>query len=116
LGILDRIRRAPEPALRGFQDRVFADDIWSDYNAVATARERWAEVVDSWAVDAIIAKKRAWMLIPELRRHEAWEVFYEDDGGVIFVRASHSTTDAATKPDRAASRIAASRFPTPSLP
>ena len=61
--------------------------IWEDYDQVAFSGAGWREALEKWDVDAIVAKKKDWDLIPFLRDDPAWSVAYEDDDGVVFVPA-----------------------------
>jgi hypothetical protein len=61
--------------------------IWEDYDQVAFSGAGWREALEKWDVDAIVAKKKDWDLIPFLRDDPAWRVAYEDDDGVVFVPA-----------------------------
>ncbi len=61
--------------------------IWEDYDQVAFSGAGWRDALAKWDVDAIVAKKKDWDLIPFLRDDPGWTVAYEDDDGVVFVRA-----------------------------
>lgn len=77
-------------------DPVFVDTridiiplhIWKDYGKVAFGRPGWRDVLEHWHVDAIVADKKTWTSLPELRNDPAWRVAFEDKEGVLFVRAS----------------------------
>ena len=61
-------------------------DIWKDYGQLGFAGARWREVLQKYNVQAILADKSSWDLIPTLRADPDWHVAYEDDDGVLFVR------------------------------
>lgn len=65
---------------------LFPERVWLDYGQVAFAGARWQEVLDRWEPDAIVAEA-GWDLLPFLRDDPGWRVAYEDDDGVLFVRA-----------------------------
>jgi len=65
---------------------IFPREIWEDYSEVAFAGAGWQRVLARWQPDAIAAEDE-WELIPYLRDDPAWRVAYEDDDGVLFVRA-----------------------------
>jgi hypothetical protein len=64
------------------------EDIWDDYGQLGFSGARWRGVLDRWGVQAILAKADDWDLIPILRRDPGWRVDYEDEDGVLFVRAA----------------------------
>ncbi len=65
---------------------LFPERVWLDYGQVAFAGARWREVLDRWEPDAIVAEAD-WDLLPFLRDDPGWRVAYEDDDGVLLVRA-----------------------------
>jgi hypothetical protein len=66
---------------------IVPKSVWEDYDQVAFSGAGWREVLAKWNVQAIVAKKKDWDLIPFLRSDPGWTVAYEDDDGVVFVRA-----------------------------
>ena len=67
---------------------IVPQDVWDDYDAVAFAGAEWREALERREVEAILAKKESWPLIPFLRDDEAWRVTYEDDEAVLFRRVT----------------------------
>lgn len=76
------------PEVKVFVDsriELYPEAVWLDYGQVAFAGARWAEVLDRWRPDAIVAATE-WDLLAKLRRNPAWRISYEDEDGVLFVR------------------------------
>ena len=67
---------------------IVPQDVWDDYDAVAFAGAEWREALERRDVEAILAKKESWPLIPFLRSDEGWRVTYEDDEAVLFTKVS----------------------------
>jgi hypothetical protein len=67
---------------------IVPQDVWDDYDAVAFAGAEWREALERRDVEAILAKKESWPLIPFLRNDEGWRVTYEDDEAVLFTKVS----------------------------
>jgi hypothetical protein len=65
---------------------IIPPDVWEDYGEVAWAHANWKAVLDEWNVEAIVANKDRWDLIPLLREDENWRAAYEDSDGVLFIR------------------------------
>lgn len=98
---------------------LYPRDVWDAYREVGFSGARWREALEDFGVEAIVADADDWDLIPILRDDPAWRVAYEDEEGVLFVRArggDYSLDPTVTRPERAAVRIAARRLPTPSFP
>jgi hypothetical protein len=64
---------------------IYPEAIWDDYGQVAFAGAGWREVLERWQPDAIVAEA-GWELIPYLKDEPGWEIAYEDEDGVLFVR------------------------------
>ena len=65
---------------------LFSTEVWHAYGQVAFSGAGWLQALDGWEVQAIVADAR-WDLIPFLRDDPEWKVAYEDEDGVLFVRA-----------------------------
>jgi hypothetical protein len=62
-------------------------DVWRDYLEVINLRSGWAEVLDRYAITTVVVDKfRDGALIARLRLNESWELTFEDELAVIFVR------------------------------
>jgi hypothetical protein len=61
--------------------------VWEDYGQLRGPGSDWRAVLDRWGIQAVVADKRDWRLIPLLGSDPDWRVGYEDEDGVLFVRA-----------------------------
>jgi hypothetical protein len=67
---------------------VFPDEVWDQYVDVSTGQDGWQSILDRWRIRVVVAdRERQGPLIPLLRRDPGWTQIYEDDEGMIFVRA-----------------------------
>jgi len=65
---------------------IFSASVWEDYSEVAFAGAGWAEALDRWHVEAIVASKD-WELLPRLEDDPGWRVVYQDEDGALLLRA-----------------------------
>lgn len=65
---------------------LYPEDVWDDYEAVIDGRADWPNIADRWRAEVIVAK-RSWEAVPFLRVHPSWRLVFENDDGLIFVRA-----------------------------
>lgn len=67
---------------------LFHRRIWEQYLAVSTAREGWQEILNRWRITGVAADRGQQAdLIPWIRRDPSWQLVYEGDEGLVFVRA-----------------------------
>ncbi|MGH2660281.1 MAG: hypothetical protein ACRDHS_11600 [Actinomycetota bacterium] len=106
------------PVIVDSRIEVVPTSVWSNYNAVSRGSEGWQAILDSWHVDvAVLARDQQHYLIPRMKADPGWRLVYEDAEGLIFARdGRYSCTSTDTRPAFAATRMAATRVPTPSLP
>lgn len=64
---------------------IVPKEIWHDYGQVGFSGAEWADVLDRWDVEAIVAEAE-WDLLPILEDDPGWRVVYQDDEGALFVR------------------------------
>jgi hypothetical protein len=77
------------PELPVFVDsriEIFGAATWDDYADVAFAGAGWSETLERYDVEAIVAIS-TWDILPYLREDPGWVISYEDDEGLLFVRA-----------------------------
>jgi hypothetical protein len=74
---------------------IVPQDVWDDYDAVAFAGAQWRQALERRNVEAILAKKESWPLIPFLRADTGWRVTYEDDEAILFSKVTAATGNAA---------------------
>jgi hypothetical protein len=66
---------------------LYPRSVWEDYGQLRGPGSDWRAVLDRWGIQAVVADARDWRLIPLLRSDPDWRVGYEDEDGVLFVRA-----------------------------
>ena len=105
------------PVLVDSRIEVVPTSVWWKYYAVSRGSEGWQAILDSWHVDvAVLARDQQMHLIPRMKADPGWRLVYEDAEGLIFARdGRYSGTPTETRPAFAATRIAATRLPTPSF-
>lgn len=62
-------------------------DIWKHYLAVINVSAGWDDLLDLYGVNAVVVDKRdRQSLITRMKEHEKWQLSYEDNTAVVFVR------------------------------
>jgi hypothetical protein len=75
------------PALVDSRFELMPEGVWSDYEAVSSARADWKEILDRWDIRvAVLAPDQQEELIPVMRADPDWKLVYEDADGLIFTR------------------------------
>jgi hypothetical protein len=77
------------PSIPVFVDsriELFPDEVWDAYDQIAFDGAGWAEALDAYDVEAIVASAD-WDLLPRLEDDPGWRVVAEDDDGAVLVRA-----------------------------
>jgi len=64
---------------------LYRAEVWDAYGSVAFAGAGWAEALDEWDVEAIVAEAD-WELLPRLRQDPGWRVVAEDQDGALLIR------------------------------
>lgn len=59
--------------------------VWDAYDQIAFAGDGWAEALEAWDIEAIVAEAD-WALLPRLRDDPGWRVVVEDEDGTVLVR------------------------------
>jgi hypothetical protein len=68
---------------------VYPAPVWQEYSDVSSGREGWQRILDRWNVRAVaVAPAQQEELIPLLRVDPGWRLAYEDDDGLVFLRAA----------------------------
>ncbi len=78
------------PQMRTFVDariELFPPAVWDDYATIVDGREGWREVLDRYAIDAVVADARISALGDRLAADPAWRLSFDGEGGRVFVRA-----------------------------
>jgi hypothetical protein len=66
---------------------LIPQEVWADYMDVIRGREDGVDVFDRYGMDtAVLDPTRHATIIGRLRREEGWQVGYEDNRSVVFVR------------------------------
>jgi hypothetical protein len=66
---------------------IFPTSVWDDYFTISLARPGWAEALERWRIDVVVATPdHQAPLIASLATDAAWRETYRDAEGVIFVR------------------------------
>ena len=67
---------------------LFPGRVWNDYLSVSNGRQGWAAILDRWNVQAVaVNTDQQGSLVRLMRRDPKWRLAYQDDDGVIFVKA-----------------------------
>ena len=106
------------PSILPFADsriEIFPDAVWDDYAEVAFAGAGWAEALERWDVEAIIASED-WVSSRSSSTTQDGGSSTRTTREPCWCAPDAYSAPTLTKPDRAALRIAAIRVPTPSLP
>jgi hypothetical protein len=66
---------------------LFPVSVWNDYFAISHARRGWAERLDRWHVDVVVAASEyQTALMAAMRSSDEWRQAYADADGSVFVR------------------------------
>lgn len=76
------------PSFIDARAEIFSDEVWADYLRVIFAKPGWSDVLDRWDIGEVVASKGEATLVRALSADPGWTLFYEDDEGVVFVRAA----------------------------
>ena len=105
-----------DPVMVDSRIELFPAEVWRDYDTAIVAGEGWQAILDRNEIAGVILPPGA-VLARELREDAAWTPRHGRPRGVrVRASLSYSVGPIDTRPERAAIRRAASRFPTPSLP
>jgi hypothetical protein len=74
-----------------YRIELFPADVWADYVHVSQGRADWPETLDRLDVSLLaVSLMEQGQLLPFLREHDAWDLVYADDEGLVFRRAATS--------------------------
>ncbi len=61
---------------------------WREYVAISEGRADWARILDAWGVRVLaLSREQQAQLIPIVLEDPGWRLVYEDDDGLVLVRA-----------------------------
>ena len=66
---------------------LFDEQVWSDYLAISSGRADWSDILDTWEVDFVALDPGNQDLTPFITADPGWELSFDSDEGLIFVRA-----------------------------
>jgi hypothetical protein len=67
---------------------LFSTTTWNDYDDISNAAEGWQQILARWKVDVLaLSELQQSDLISAIKNDPNWDVLYEDDDGVLLIRA-----------------------------
>ena len=81
---------AAQPKYKVYADprvELFDIEIWDDYGEIVTASSRWEEKLDKYEVNTLILNREGQgPLISALTNNQNWQVVYQDEAALIYVK------------------------------